>query len=68
MDAFAFSARTSDWMTGAASALGLAIPVLIYALTRIGGAMYIAIVTTSEGQDGENGENSGIGVGSRSPG
>ena len=41
MNAFAFSAQTSGWMTGAAVVLGLAIPGLIYALTRIGGAMYI---------------------------
>jgi hypothetical protein len=41
MNAFAFSAQTSGWMTGAAVVLGLAIPALIYALTRIGGAMYI---------------------------
>jgi len=41
MNAFAFSAQTSGWMTGAAIVLGLAIPALIYALTRIGGAMYI---------------------------
>jgi hypothetical protein len=39
MNAFALSAQTSGWMTGAAIVLGLAIPALIYALTRIGGAM-----------------------------
>ncbi len=41
MNAFAFSSQTSGWMTGAAIVLGVAIPALIYALTRIGGAMYI---------------------------
>ena len=41
MNAFAFAALTSGWMTGAAVVLGLAIPALIYALTRIGAAMYI---------------------------
>jgi hypothetical protein len=41
MNAFAFSSQTSGWMTGAAIVLGVAIPSLIYALTRIGGAMYI---------------------------
>lgn len=41
MNAFAFSSQTSGWMTDAAVVLGLAIPALIYALTRIGGAMYI---------------------------
>jgi len=41
MNAFAFCAQTSGWMTGAAIVLGLAIPALIYALTRIGCAMYI---------------------------
>jgi hypothetical protein len=41
MNAFAFAAQTSGWMTGAAIVLGLAIPALIYALMRVGGAMYI---------------------------
>jgi hypothetical protein len=41
MNAFAFASPTTGWMTYAAIALGIAIPGLIYTLTRIGAAMYI---------------------------
>jgi hypothetical protein len=41
MNAFAFAALTSGWMMYAAIALGVAIPALIYAMTRIGAALYI---------------------------
>ena len=41
MNAFAFASQSSGWYIGAAVVLGLAIPALIYALTRIGAAMYI---------------------------
>jgi hypothetical protein len=42
MNAFAFAQdATGPAMTGAAVVLGVAIPGLIYALTRIGAAIYI---------------------------
>ena len=41
MNAFAFASDASGWQLYAAAALGLAIPALIYALTRIGAAIYI---------------------------
>jgi hypothetical protein len=42
MNAFAFAAQTvNPWMMAAAIALGIAIPALIYALTRVGAALYI---------------------------
>lgn len=41
MNAFAFAAQTTGWMTAAAIVLGIAIPALVYALTRIGAALYI---------------------------
>jgi hypothetical protein len=42
MNAFAFVAQTvSPWMMSAAITLGIAIPALIYALTRVGAALYI---------------------------
>jgi hypothetical protein len=44
MNAFAFAASTSTWpMTAAAVTLGVAIPALIYALTRVGAALYIDV-------------------------
>jgi len=42
MNAFAFASGTANpWMMAAGIALGLAIPALIYALTRVGAALYI---------------------------
>lgn len=42
MNAFAFAAQAGNhWMLAAAIALGVAIPALIYALTRVGAALYI---------------------------
>jgi hypothetical protein len=41
MNAFAFAAQTINPFMTAATALGLAIPALIYALTRVGAALYI---------------------------
>jgi len=41
MNAFAFAAQASGYMAVAAVALGVAIPTLVYALTRIGATMYI---------------------------
>jgi hypothetical protein len=42
-NAFAFAADAAGWMLWPAIALGLVIPVLIYALTRIGAAIYIDV-------------------------
>lgn len=41
MNAFAFASAASGWFVYAAVVLGVCIPALIYALTRIGAAMYI---------------------------
>jgi hypothetical protein len=42
MNAYAFSAHTADYiMLAAAVTLGVAIPTLIYCLTRVGAALYI---------------------------
>ena len=41
MNAFAFASAATGWYVYAAVVLGLCIPALIYALTRIGAAMYI---------------------------
>jgi hypothetical protein len=42
MNAFAFAAQTiNPWMMAAAVALGVAIPALIYSLTRVGAALYV---------------------------
>jgi hypothetical protein len=42
MNAFAFAAQTvNPWMMAAAVTLGIAIPALIYSLTRVGAALYI---------------------------
>lgn len=41
MNAFAFSAQAKGFMIAPAVVLGIAIPGLIYALTRIGAALYI---------------------------
>ncbi len=42
MNAFAFAAQTiNPWMMAAAVTLGIAIPALIYALTRVGAALYV---------------------------
>jgi hypothetical protein len=42
MNAFAFAAQTTTvWMTSAAVTLGIAIPALVYALMRVGAALYI---------------------------
>jgi len=42
MNAFAFAAQTTNaWMMAAAVTLGVAIPALIYALTRTSAALYI---------------------------
>jgi hypothetical protein len=42
MNAFAFAAQTATvWMTSAAITLGIAIPALVYALMRVGAALYI---------------------------
>ena len=39
---FAFAAQTTNlWMTSAAITLGVAIPALVYALMRVGAALYI---------------------------
>jgi hypothetical protein len=44
MNAFAFAAQTvNPWMMAAAVTLGVAIPALIYALTRVGAALYIDV-------------------------
>jgi hypothetical protein len=41
-NAFAFAAQTINiWMTAAAITLGIAIPALVYALMRVGAALYI---------------------------
>ncbi len=46
MNAFAFAAQTTNvWMMAAAVSLGIAIPTLIYALTRVGAALYIDVHT-----------------------
>lgn len=48
MNAFAFAeAATGVYLTVAAIMIGLAIPALIYALTRVGAAMYIDCHTRS---------------------
>ncbi len=41
MNAFAFASQAAGWMMAPAIVLGVAIPGLIYCLTRIGGALYI---------------------------
>jgi hypothetical protein len=42
MNAFAFAAQTANhWMMAAAVTLGIAIPALIYSLTRVGAALYV---------------------------
>ena len=42
MNAFAFAAlAANDWMMAAAITLGVAIPALVYALMRVGAALYI---------------------------
>jgi hypothetical protein len=42
MNAFAFAAHTTTaGMTSAAITLGIAIPALVYALMRVGAALYI---------------------------
>ena len=42
MNAFAFAAQTTTaWMTSAAITLGVAFPALVYALMRVGAALYI---------------------------
>jgi hypothetical protein len=41
LNAFAFAAAASGWLVYPAVALGLAIPGLIYCLTRIGATMWI---------------------------
>lgn len=41
MNAFAFSNAVQGWMIVPAVLLGVAVPALIYALTRIGGALYM---------------------------
>ncbi len=41
MNAFAFASQVAGWYMYAAIVLGIAIPSLIYVLTRIGAAMYI---------------------------
>lgn len=41
MNAFAFAAQTTGYMVAPAVVLGLAIPAMIYALTRVGAALYI---------------------------
>jgi hypothetical protein len=46
MNAFAFAAQTKTLrMLAAAITLGLAIPALIYALTRVGAALYVDVNT-----------------------
>jgi hypothetical protein len=41
MNAFAFAAQTKNlWMTAAAITLGIAIPALVYALMRVGAALW----------------------------
>jgi len=41
MNAFAFSSHVTGYMIAPAVILGVAIPAMIYAFTRIGGALYI---------------------------
>jgi hypothetical protein len=42
MNSFAFAAQTvNPWMLAAAIALGIAIPALVYSLTRVGAALYV---------------------------
>jgi hypothetical protein len=42
LNAFAFAAHTTTvWMTSAAVTLGIAIPALVYAVMRVGAALYI---------------------------
>lgn len=41
MNAFAFAAATSGWFMYPAAALGVAIPALIYAMTRVGATIWM---------------------------
>jgi hypothetical protein len=41
MNAFAFGSQASGWMLAPAVVMGVAIPALIYALTRVGASLYI---------------------------
>ena len=41
MNAFAFAAQATGYMVAPAVVLGIAIPAMIYALTRVGAALYI---------------------------
>ena len=42
MNAFAFAAQASNpWMMGAAVTLGVAIPSLIFAMTKVGALLWI---------------------------
>jgi hypothetical protein len=41
LNALAFSAQSAGWMLAPAIAMGLAIPALVYALTRIGATLYL---------------------------
>lgn len=41
LNAFAFANVATGWMVYAAAALGVAVPALIYAATRVGTALYI---------------------------
>lgn len=47
MNAFAFAADATGWQTYAAATLGVAIPGMIYTLTRIGAAIWIDTHTRS---------------------
>lgn len=41
LNALAFAAQSTGWMLAPAIAIGLAIPALVYALTRIGATLYL---------------------------
>jgi hypothetical protein len=41
MNALAFTSQAEGWHVYPAAVLGLAIPALIYALTRVGAALYL---------------------------
>jgi hypothetical protein len=41
LNALAFAAQSAGWMLAPAIAMGLAIPALVYALTRIGATLYL---------------------------
>jgi hypothetical protein len=47
LNALAFAAQSTGWMLAPAIAMGLAVPALVYALTRIGATLYLDCATRS---------------------